>query len=101
MSQASICSYFHRTWRAQADQILREGFKDLSETYQTDSIWKGTWFCNEPTGAPEGLGDVVLEVMIPEEVAEKYFWSEDQKYREYLIPAEVLKTYPPPRILGA
>jgi len=89
-----IQKYFHRTGQLQAEQILQQGFKDESETYQSDSGWRGTRVSDSPTGAPRGFGKAVIEVEMLEEEANKYYWGAEQGYREYLIPAAVLNLYP-------
>ncbi len=86
--------YFHRTGQLQAEQIVQQGFTDESETHQSGSDWWGTWLSDTPTGVPIEFGDVVIEVEMPGEEAETYYWGNDQGYREYLIPAAVLNLYP-------
>jgi len=90
-------AYYHRTNRHAAEAIMQEGFRDVSETLETGSTARGTWFTNSlASGAsvPVALGDVVVAVELPVDVAEQYFHTEDQNYREYLIPAAILNSYP-------
>ena len=91
---ADIRSYFHRTSRANAEAILENGFRDVSDSEQSASEWRGVWFSDSPTGAPQNIGEATLEVRLPSAVAELYYWGYDQGYSEYLIPAAVLNAYP-------
>jgi hypothetical protein len=92
---------FHRTSAAEA--ILRDGFRDASGTYLTDSEHKGVWFSSVPLDVNEGAdGDALLELHMPADVASSFEWVEAGKgYREFLIPAAVANLYGPPRQVPA
>jgi hypothetical protein len=82
---------FHRTYRRNADAILRDGFRNATGNYLTKHLYKGVWFSNEILDENEGAnGDTVLSIDLPEEVIANYEWIEEGKpYREWLIPARV------------
>lgn len=85
---------YHRTRAESAEAILRDGFRDGSGNYLTESLHSGVWLSNVPLDENEGAcGDVLLEVqldMTKDELAQ-YEWVEEGKpYREWLIPAAVL-----------
>jgi len=89
---------WHHTFAAQA--ILRDGFRDGKGTYLTVDRWYGVWVSAEPLDENEGAtGDTYLTVEVPEEIVAPYEWIEEGKgYREFLIPAEVLNQYGPPKV---
>ena len=83
---------YHRTTKASADAILRDGFKDGTGHYLTDELHSGVWLSNEPLDCNEGAtGDVLLEVIMSEVDVAAYEWVEEGKpYREWLIPAAIV-----------
>ncbi len=89
---------FHRTFHSKA--ILREGFKDAENTYETGQMFKGVWVsADAPLDNHERAdGDVVLSLEIPDRLFEKYEWVEEdlecRMYRESFIPAVELNHYP-------
>lgn len=87
----------HRTFAA--DAILAEGFRDGHGRYLTTQCLSGVWLSDRPLDIDEGAdGDTLLELDIPEHEIESYEWVEDGKgYREYLVPAEIVNRYGPPR----
>ncbi len=90
---------YHRTYEAKA--ILAQGFRDGKGTYVTDDReFQGVWLADHPLDVNEGAdGDGVLVLDIPEEVIAQYEWIEEGKrYREFLVPAEIVNRYGPPRI---
>ncbi|WP_190475795.1 hypothetical protein [Planktothrix sp. FACHB-1355] len=89
---------FHPTFHSQA--ILREGFKDAENTYETGQMFKGVWvLADAPLGNNGSAdGDVVLCLEIPGRLFEDYEWVEEdlecRMYRESFIPAAELNRYP-------
>ena len=92
---------FHRTYHVHA--ILAEGFRDSEDNYLTDTSLRGVWLSNIPLDDSEGAdGDQVLQIDLPDAEAVSYEVVEEGKpYREFLIPADVLNRYGPPRLLSA
>jgi hypothetical protein len=92
--------FYHRTSAAVAATILREGFRDGTGNYLTDRKWSGVWLASEPLDENEGaFGDTLLEVQVrgTSETLARYEWIEEGKgYREWLIPAAILR----PLIIG-
>jgi hypothetical protein len=90
---------FHRTYYA--DTIIRDGFRDGEGFYLTTHRYRGVWLSNRPLDENEGAeGDIVLQVKIPEDVVSEYEWIEEGKpYREFLVPAEIINRYGPPRVV--
>lgn len=91
--------FYHTT--NHADAILAEGFRDATGPYMTARLWTGVWLADRPVDANEGvIGDTVLVLEIPEAVVKPYEWVEEGKpYREFLVPAEIVNRYEPPRVL--
>ena len=89
---------YHRTFHAA--EILREGFRDTTGTYLTDREFTGVWVSDRPLNIdPGGDGDVILILDIPDEIFVEYEWVEEGKlYREALVPAAILNSFPSPRI---
>jgi hypothetical protein len=44
---------FHRTSVSDANNILRQGFRDTGGIYMTDSAWDGVWVSDIPLDADE------------------------------------------------
>jgi len=90
---------YHRTFHFTA--IERDGFGDATGSYGTDREFTGVWVLNCPLDINEGAeGDVLLVLDVPADVFERFEWKEEGKgYRESLIPAAILNTYGPPRIV--
>ncbi len=89
-----IMKCFHRTTTENADQILRNGFKDNPKTKSCD--FAGIWFSDgEPYGPDEGAkGDVVLSVEIPNRVFRKYYNAEhNPDAPAACIPAKIVNKY--------
>jgi hypothetical protein len=95
-----MMTLYHRTRSAAAASIQRNGFRDSTDTYMTHHEYTGVWLSDHVLDANEGAcGDVVLAIEIPEEQVTPYEWIETEKgYREFLVPAEILNTYGPPRL---
>jgi hypothetical protein len=86
---------YHRTTVPAARRILVSGLEDGEGYYLTDELFRGVWLSEEPLDENEGAkGPVLLEVDIDlvDDALGEYEWLEDGKpYREFLIPAEVLR----------
>jgi hypothetical protein len=81
---------YHRTTAANAEQILRDGFRDGVGTYMLTREHSGVWLSDVPLDIDEGAeGDTLLRVELPEQVIADFEWIEEGKpYREWLIPAQ-------------
>lgn len=88
---------YHRTSRANAEAILREGFRDNTDYYLTRRLHTGVWFSNLPLDENEGAcGDTLMCVSLDlsESKLARYEWVEDGKgNREWLIPARVVNLH--------
>ena len=77
--------------------ILVEGFRDGSGGYGTARKFSGVWLSDSPLSVNEGAeGDTVLMVSfsIPLSALADYEWIEEGKgYREWLVPAEVIRRH--------
>ena len=82
---------YHVTSPANAEAILRSGFRDAVGYYLTADKHTGVWLSDVPLSSNEGAIDgAVLEVVFRVDDAKlaRYEWIEDGKpYREWLIPA--------------
>jgi hypothetical protein len=93
---------YHTTTPEVANAILAEGFRDGEGSYLTDQIYRGVWFASRPLNEADGAPSdtVVLVIDIPEDVVAPYDRSEKRKrYREFLIPADLVNQYGPPEQL--
>ena len=83
---------YHRTTAANAEQILRDGFRDGVGSFGTTREHSGVWLSNVPLDINEGAeGDTLIRVELPEQAIADYEWIEDGKpYREWLIPAQLI-----------
>ena len=90
---------FHRT--RHADAIIRDGFRDGEGNYMTNIWLKGVWLSDVPLDINEGAaGDQLLQIEVPDDVAAECEVVEEGKpYREFLILAEILNRYGPPRLV--
>ena len=81
---------YHRTTAANAEQILRDGFRDATGTFMSTREHSGVWLSDVPLDINEGAdGDTLLQVELPEQVIADFEWIEKGKpYREWLIPAQ-------------
>lgn len=88
---------FHRT--PYGELILDEGFRDGEGTYMTGVMHNGVWLSDRPLDFGQGAkGDDLLLLEIPDDVLAPCEWVEDGKpYREFLIPAEIVNRYGPPK----
>jgi hypothetical protein len=89
---------YHRTTRANAVAILREGFRDGEGRYGTDQLFRGVWLSDVPLDANDFGGrheDTVLAVELncDESRLAEYEWVEEGEgkgYREWFILAALL-----------
>ena len=95
----STMKVYHRTFYSAA--ILREGFRDSTDTYMTTREHTGVWVSDCPLDENEGAdGDVLLTLSVPIDVFAQYEWLEEGKpYRESLIPAAILNTLAAPTVM--
>lgn len=89
---------YHGTDAAEA--ILASGFRDGSGNYLSDHEYEGAWVSDEPLDENEGAaGSMVLAVDVPEDIVARFEWVEEgRSFREFLVPADVLNRYVPPRV---
>jgi hypothetical protein len=87
---------YHRTTRANADLILREGFRNEKERYTSDFGDEGVWFSDVPKDASEGDPDevvVAIDVGFSARSLSTFEWGEDETaYREWLIPVALVNS---------
>ena len=89
--------FFHITSTANAEAILKEGFRDGTGHYLTDQEWTGVWVSTEPFDAYDADAKTLFTIEIPEDVISEFEWVEEGKsIREWLIPAALLNSYGPP-----
>ena len=89
---------YHRT--RNAEEIMKQGFKDARGQFLTIHEWTGVWFLDRPLKSNGDEGDTILEIEIPFDAVRKYLWKEqDKPYREFVIPAKLANRYRPPRII--
>ena len=89
--------FFHITSTANAEAILKEGFRDGPGHYLTDQEWTGVWVSTEPFDAYDADAKTLVTIEIPEDVISEFEWVEEGKpIREWLIPAALLNRYGPP-----
>jgi hypothetical protein len=95
---------YHRTTDQAAAAILDQGFQDATAAYMTTHDYTGVWLSDMPIDANEGaVGDVLLEVTlnVGNEVLGRYEWVEEGKrYREFLVPAEVVNRHGTVRVVA-
>jgi hypothetical protein len=82
---------YHSTTRANAERILREGFREHTDYYMTHSLHTGVWLSDTPLDENEGASsEVLLSVELDESAVAPYEWIEKGKgYREFLVPSAV------------
>jgi hypothetical protein len=91
-----VLTLYHRTIRAAAEAICRDGFRDATGTYLTASEYTGVWVSDRALDANEGVdGDYLLRITLDAEEADvaEFEWVEEGKsYREWLMPAALLNS---------
>src|SRR2546428_8644333 len=89
--------FYHWTTRANADSILRNGFRDGTGNYLTaDQRFTGVWLSDRPLDINETgtAGDCHLILEMPASLVEPNEWGEGEMgYREFLVPANVINAY--------
>ncbi len=94
--------YFHRTERATADAILREGFQDGESWSGFEMMVSGVWLSDVPLDYNDGAdGDTLLAVTLTTARARRCEVIEAGKpFREYLVPARLLNRYGRTRLVS-
>jgi hypothetical protein len=68
----------------------------------TARVHRGVWLSAEPLDVNEGaVGNTVLVLEIPDQIAQQWEWEQDIGYREFLIPADIVNSCGPPQALTA
>jgi hypothetical protein len=94
--------FFHITSNANAEAILKEGFRHATGYYLTDQQHTGVWVSGEPfDGQYLNDANTLFAIEIPEDSISEFEWVEEAKtIREWLIPAALLNSYGPPVVTG-
>jgi hypothetical protein len=84
---------------ARRNRVSLDGWNESS--YVTDPILKGVWLSDVPLDVNEGAaGDQLLLIEVPDDgAAECEVLEEGRPSREFLILAEILNRYGPPRLV--
>ncbi len=89
--------FFHITSNANAEAILKEGFRDAPGYCLTDQQHTGVWVSDEPFDGYDADAKTLFTIEIPEDAISEFEWVEEGKsIREWLIPAALLNSYGPP-----
>ena len=92
---------FHITATADAEAILKEGFRDGTGHYLTDQEWTGVWVSTEPFDGYDADAKTLFTIEIPEDVISEFEWVQPgMRLREFLVPAALLNSYGPPVVTG-
>ena len=92
---------FHTTATADAEAILKEGFRDGTGHYLTDQEWTGVWVSTEPFDGYDADAKTLFTIEIPEDVISEFEWVQPgMRLREFLVPAAFLNSYGPPVVTG-
>ena len=92
---------FHITATANAEAILKEGFRDGTGHYLTDQEWTGVWVSTEPFDGYDADTKTLFTIEIPEDVISEFEWVQPgMRLREFLVPAALLNSYGPPVVTG-
>ncbi|MAG96781.1 MAG: hypothetical protein QGI83_20100 [Candidatus Latescibacteria bacterium] len=91
---------YHRTHACEA--ILRDGFRDTTDTYGMNRPCTGVWLSEEPLSFYEGAkGDMLLVIEVPRRTVEEWEVVEEGKpYRRFLIPAEIVNRHGQPKVVA-
>jgi len=92
---------FHIANIANAEAILKDGFRDVMGYHHAGQEWTGIWVSSEPLDWSQRQylddGITLFAIEIPEEDISDLEWVEEGKaYREWLVPAALLNSYGPP-----
>ena len=89
---------FHISNTADAETILKDGFRDVMGFHHAGQEWTGVWVSSEPLVWSErqylNSANTVFTIEIPEESIAEFEWVEEGKMiREWLIPAKLINSY--------
>ena len=89
---------FHIAGKANAESILRDGFRDVMGYHHAGQEWTGVWVSSEPLDWSQrqylNNANTIFAIEIPEDVISEFEWVEEGKLiREWLIPARLLNSY--------
>lgn len=87
---------YHVTSLPDALAIKQNGFEDRGGHYLTSSVHRGVWLSDRPIDENDGAtcsdATLVIELNVAAAELSAYEWSEEGKsYREWLVPAEVIR----------
>lgn len=89
--KGGIVRLYHRTSRANAALILRDGFLDREDRYTSDFDHRGVWFSDQGWQKMDlGGGDSVISIdlALSQQDLAAFEWAEDETpYVEWVIPA--------------
>ena len=96
---------FHIASKANAEAILKDGFRDTMGYHHAGQEWTGVWVSSAPLdwSQRQYLNDAntLFAIEIPEDAISAFEWVEEAKtIREWLIPAALLNSYGPPVVTG-
>jgi hypothetical protein len=87
---------YHITNAEAGELILAKGFRDSTGTYMTPNEHTGVWVSDRPcflTGPYDVDSAACIELTIEDSLIAFYEWRQDWlRYREWLVPAELLNT---------
>ena len=95
--------FYHSTTREAADAILQNGFRDNTDHFMTTTLHTGVWLSDVPLDENEGASsEALLCVECDESRLAPFEWKHfsmdgeplPRRYREFLVPAEVVNTVP-------
>lgn len=85
----------------EGEEILKNGFTDSDGFFMNNTLFKGVWFSDTPVKiSSTTIGEALLMIEIPEEAVSEFELADgDKPYREFLVPAEVVKEYGAPTVV--
>jgi len=91
---------FHIANIANAEAILKDGFRDVMGYHYAGQEWTGVWVSSEPLDWSQrqylNEANTLFAIEIPEDVISEFEWVEERKtIREWLVPASLLNQYGP------
>jgi hypothetical protein len=93
-TEGGIVRLYHRTTRANAALIRRDGFLDRDDRYTSDFDDRGVWFSDQARQAMDvGSGGSVMSIdlALSQQELAVFEWTQDEApYREWLIPAPLV-----------